>query len=682
MTSGNNKMFRLAAGMAVAALFSFLAGCGPSSSSSGSDIGGAGPTPTPTPAVANGSMKMMISDASTEDWATIGVKVLSISLVPQGGGAPALAYTAPNPAPTTNLVQLDQLAELLGNLTVPANTYTSATLEISANPQDILLTASASPEAGFAGTAGATVPSSQIRVQNATGSAGSLTTSVSVSFSAPLVVTANQSNALDIEFDLSHPAFLVDHVPAGGGASFWAVNFKPCLRHHPVGDLRAFVLREPYGTVTAVASSNASFTMTKDYPVYPPTSPETAIASTESLEILADSTNGTIFYDMDAKTRTVIHDFSAEAPTLEGKYVRVAARYQSDGSLVAVRVWASATFNKVWLSPEGHVLQVNTAAGQLVIQNEEGTPVPVTVNATTEFFFRTPASAVADATPIGTGTAFLANLVRGFKVHASPVDPSATPLVAQTVDIEVARYDGTISAATTTAFTYTRNFAIASDDYTQSLDFISSSSPNGTDSNGNAITGYKWWYFTFPTLEESGANAIPDFVTATNGSVNFGGSAGAMKAWGETFATWNDPANPNGWAAPWTVLEPTRVPLGSVATPWASGSNGGFFGMTVPNGANTVSVDVSTVSGSAPLVYQVDLTNGIITVSAVDVTTTSGLNAMIAGLTVGAPVKVFGIPQPDGTIKAYVVFYYTGSLPQPSSRIGTGHTAAGLGRSM
>ncbi len=427
MTSGNNKMFRLAAGMAVAALFSFLTGCGPSSSSSGSDTGGAGPTPTPTPAVANGSLKMMISDASTEDWATIGVKVLSISLVPQGGGAPALAYTAPSPAPTTNLVQLDQLAELLGNPAVPANTYTSATLEISANPQDILLTASASPEAGFAGTAGATVPSSQIRVQNATGSAGSLTTSVSVSFSAPLVVTANQSNALDIEFDLSHPAFLVDHVPAGGGAAFWAVNFKPCLRHHPIGDLRAFVLREPYGTVTAVASSNTSFTMTKDFAVYPPTSPETAIASTESLEILADSTNGTIFYDLDAKTRTVIHDFSAQAATLDGKYVRVAARYQSDGSLVAVRVWASATFNEVWLSPEGHVLQVNAAAGQLVIQNEEGTPVPVTVNATTEFFFRTPASAVADATPIGTGTAFLANLVRGFKVHASPVDPERDP---------------------------------------------------------------------------------------------------------------------------------------------------------------------------------------------------------------------------------------------------------------
>ncbi len=661
MTSESRKIRRLAAGMAAAALFSLAVGCSKASSSET----GAAATPTPVPAVQTGSAALLMSDASTEDWATIGVKVLSISLIPQGGGTPVLAYTAPSPAPTVNLVELDQLAELLGNVTVPVGTYTGASLTIGANTGDVLLAGAADPSAGFAGTAGAIVPAGQIHIQGATGSAGSLTTSVSVNFSSPLVVTASQSNALDLEFDLSHPAFLVDRIPAGGGAAFWNVNFKPALRQHRIGALAAFVLRHLYGTVTA--ASNASITVTKDFPVCPATSPETAIASTQSLQILADSTNGTIFYDVDAKTRTVVHDFSAEAPTLDGKYVRVAARFQPDGSLVAVRIWASATFNSVWLSPEGHVLRVNAAAGVLTVQDESGTGVRVQVNANTEFFFRTPANAVADATPIGTGTEFLAsgNLVRGFKVHVSPVDPLASPLVAQAVDIETARYDGTISAATPAGFTYTRNFATATDDYTETLDFISSSTSNGTDANGNPISGYKWWYFTFPTLAETGASAIPDFVAATSGAVNFGGTVGAMKAWGETFATWNDPANPAGWSAPWTVLEPTPVPLGTVATPWASGGSGGLFAIAVPNGTNTISVAVNTTSGSAPLVYQIDMTNGVITVSAVDVTTTDGLNAMIAGLAVGAPVKVFGIPQPDGTIKAYVVFYYTGSLPTP-----------------
>ena len=61
---------------------------------------------------------MLVSDASTEDWHTIGVKVLSIALVPQSGGSNVTVYTAPMAAPTVNLVQLDQIAEILGNSSV------------------------------------------------------------------------------------------------------------------------------------------------------------------------------------------------------------------------------------------------------------------------------------------------------------------------------------------------------------------------------------------------------------------------------------------------------------------------------------------------------------------------------------------------------------------------------------
>jgi hypothetical protein len=108
----------------------------------------------------------------------------------------------------------------------------------------------------------------------------------------------------------------------------------------------------------------------------------------------------------------------------------------------------------------------------MTVLNESGVGVPLTVNANTQFFFRTPASAVADATPIATGTGFLTsnNLVRGFKVHASVVDPLATPLVAQTIDIETAAYTGTISGANSTGFTDTRTFHTATDDYKVTLD--------------------------------------------------------------------------------------------------------------------------------------------------------------------------------------------------------------------
>jgi Domain of unknown function (DUF4382)/Domain of unknown function (DUF5666) len=622
--------------------------------------GGGGSAMT-TPAAQTGSVPLVVSDASSQDWATIAVKVLSITLTPQGGGSPVTVYTAPNPAPMINLEQLDDLGEILGNVTVPVGTYTGATLTISGNPGDVGLTVSADPEAGFASTAGATIPSDQIQIQGTQGSSGSLTVPVSVTFVSPLVVTTSQNNALDLEFDLSHPAFIVAHTPPSAGMTLWAVNFKGPVRHHPINDITRLVLRHTYGNVTAVSSDNTSITITKDLPTLPVVNPETPVATSQSLQILADATNGTMFYDVDAKTETNITSFSAEASTLVGKYVRIAARYQENGTLVAVRIWASSQFNSVWVSPEGHVLHVNPTTDVVTVLNESGVGIPLTVDANTQFFFRQPQNALADATPIGTGTAFLTShdLVRGFKVHASVVDPLATPLVAQTIDIETAAYSGTISGANSTGFIYTHNFHTASDDYSVTLNYIDSATANGKDSSGNPITGFKYWDFAYPTLVTSGSNATTDFVAAVNGGVNFGGTVGALSAWGASGAIWGDPANSTGWSLPWTILVPTPVPLGTVATPYA---NNGFT-MTVLGGTMPATVDVSTTSGSATLVYQIDRSNNIVTVSPIDITTSAGLTSMTNGLSVGSLVKLYGVPQSDGSLKAYVLAYYTGTQP-------------------
>jgi hypothetical protein len=650
------RVSRILLALAAATLPFLSVGCGGGAASSSNSV--------PQSSPQNGTLSMVVSDASTEDWATIGVKVLSIAVTPQGGGSPVNIYTAPSPAPVINLVQLDQLGELIGNASVPAGTYTSATVTISANPGDVLLTAAADPETGFAGTPGEPVPSNQIQIMGATGSAGSLTVPVNVNFVNPLVVTAGQSNALDLEFDLAHPAFLVAHVPATTGTTIWAVNFNGPVRHHRLADLAHLLLRHIYGSNVTVSSDNTSISMMKDYPVEPPTSPETEITSSQSLTILADAKNGTLFYDVDAKTVTTIMNFSSVSFT--NKFVRVAARYQPDGSLVAVRIWSSSSFNSVWLSPEGHVLHVNTSTDVITVQNELGAGVPLTVDANTQFFYRTPASAQADATPIGTGTAFLSNLVRGFKVHVSCVDPLASPLVAQTIDIEIARYDGAISASNLMGFTYTRTFFTASDNYTVTLPFISNGTANGADPlTGAAISGFKFWNFTLPTIVTSGAPAsIAAFDSATNGSVvTFGGTAAPVVPLGESFAWWNDPAAPNTWAVPWTVLLPSNVPVGLVA----AGYNNGTFTMMAPGGTLAVPVDLSTTTGSATLVYQIDRTGSVVTVSVVDITTPAGQNTVTTNLVANTPVKVFGIPQADGSIKGYVVFYYTGMKPSASS---------------
>jgi len=212
-----------------------------------------------------------------------------------------------------------------------------------------------------------------------------------------------------------------------------------------------------------------------------------------------------------------------------------------------------------------------------------GATLGFSVDANTNFFFRTPGNALADATPIGTGTAFLSNIVRGFKVHVSVVDPLASPLVAKTVDIEIAKYDGTISGATAAQFTYNRAFTAAITGYTVTLPYCAATAKNGKDASGNQILGYKWWNFTFPTLADTGATAIPDFVNAVGGSASFGpGASGAVKAWGTSYVIWGDGATPlsTGWSAKWTVLEPTMLPRGTVAAPWTGSS----FGLLLPGG--------------------------------------------------------------------------------------------------
>jgi hypothetical protein len=650
-------MFSTSRLLSVGIAAALLAACGGGGSSGSNNA----ITPTSPSQPQSANLSMLISDASTDDWATIGVKVLSIALVPQGGGANVTVYMAPTPAPIVNLVQLDQIAELLGNTSVPVGTYTGAVLTVSGNASDILLTAAADPEPGFAAAPGATIPNGQIQVQHTQGSGTNLTVPVNVNFASPLVVSTTQNNALDLEFDLSHPAFIIGHVPpAAGGTTIWAVNFEGPVHHHPLYDLRRLVLRHMYGDVTAADAT--SITIDKEFPAYPAVNPEGAVASTISVQILADATNGTIFYDMDAKTRTVIESFSAQMQTsLMGKNVRIAARYQENGTLVATRIWAASLFSTVWLSPEGHVLHADAVNDVLVVENEEGRPVPLTVDANTQFFFREPQNPAVDSNPIGTGPAFLSskNLVRGFKVHASVVDPLATPLVAQSIDIETAAYSGAISAPNTINFTYTRNFRTQTDDYVQTLNYIADASANGTDMSGSPLTGYKWWNFAYPTKLFSGSDAISEFVAATDGSVNLGGTVGPVPSYGVSYATWNDPAATGSWAAAASVLLPSTLPLGVVA----AGLNNNAFTMTVAGGSMPATIDVDTMSGSATLVYQIDRSNGIVTVSAIDITSNSGMNALMNGLAVGAPVKVYGIPQADTTLKAYVLAYFTGDLP-------------------
>ncbi|MGH9680678.1 MAG: hypothetical protein ACRD4Y_12070, partial [Candidatus Acidiferrales bacterium] len=544
--------------------------------------------------------------------------------------------------------------------------YTGAVITISANPTDIELITSADPSASLLTltSAASTIPSSQIQVQGAAGTAPNATVSVTVNFASAVVVSASSTSPIDLEFDLSHPAFLEGNMPgAGMGLPVWAVDFDGPIRHHPIRDISRFLLRDIYGTVTSV-NSDGSLTITRDFPVEPAAATATSeseISTSHSITIFPDATNGTIFHDVDntSQNQTVKSFATVSGDLPAGEFVRITARYQTGGTLTAVRTWGSSTFGKIYVSPEGHVLHVNTTTDVLDVMDEIGRPVHLAVDANTVFY--------SGGTQIGKGTAFLSNLERGFKVHASVVDPLAVPLVADTVDVEIARFDGAISGATLNNFTYNRAFSTIRDSYVVTLPYVSPSTPNGSDPfTGSSISGFKWWNFTFPTVVDSGTNAIPDFVTATNGGVNFGGSPVInVKAAGETFASWNG----TGWSAPWTVLDPTPLQLGTAATGYVNGTPSGSFTMMVPGGTLAPTVTLSTTTGSGTLVYQVSrdgaigpTANSTVTIMPVDITTPAGQSTIEQNLQPNTPVKVFGIPQADGSIKAYVLIYFKGTI--------------------
>lgn len=594
---------------------------------------------------------MLSSDGASRNWARVAIRILSVSLTPQGGAAPLTVYSASAAAPPINLEQLDRISQLIGTVPVAPGTYTGAIVTVAANPGDVALTSSNDPQSGFAGPLSASIPTQDIKVQDSQGSAGEMTVAVPVTFAAPYVVSATSGvhAPLQLSFSLLNPAFVQSQTPVTHDPTLWSVDFHGAVSGRPVSDLASLVLRQLYGTLGSVASDGKSITITRDYPAHPVATPETAVSTAERLTILADSGNGTEFTDLDAGTSMTVSSFAALAGLSPGRYLRISARYQADGSLVATQIWASDTFAGVWSGPDGHVTQVDPTDGTLKVEDASGKPVEVQTDSRTEFDY--------NGTPIATGSAFLAAgpVVRGFKVRVTPRDPGSSHILAQSIDIESAQFSGAISNTTLTGFTYTSQFSRSADNYSLALGYISPSTPNGTAADGNPIAGYAYWNFAYPSEVVYGAQAATDFQLATTGS---------LTAYGVSLATWNDPATPSAWALRSTTLVPSPLGLAAVATGLVSSGYTASFSVT-PLGANApVTVQLVTASGSAPLVYQTHRDHGDVSMTPVDITTASGLSQLTEALQPGTYVNVFGLPKSSGAVQAYTLLYYTGIDPR------------------
>jgi hypothetical protein len=128
-----------------------------------------------------------------------------------------------------------------------------------------------------------------------------------------------------------------------------------------------------------------------------------------------------------------------------------------------------------------------------------------------------------------------------------------------------------------------------------------------------------------------------------------------------TYARWGDPAESNGWSAPWVIVQPTPLPLATVST--APATAGTSFAVTVAGGTKPVTVNFSTTQGSATLAYAVNRSGDTVTIVPQDLTNSSNLAALLAGLAQGSKVKISAVPQADGTLRAYSLIYFTGTQP-------------------
>ncbi len=445
-------LLALPAGLATLVLLTACGGSGASSSASPS-----------SGSTATGSAAIILSDAPSDQWSAVEVVVTKVTLVDKNDQTKEVVAFQGATA-KINLVDLDSVGELLATAQIPVGTYNA--MRISIDPSNVTLVKAD----------GTPVPSSSVKVVGGT--------NVWVPLSSDLVVTQGSSNALQLDFDLSHPLFLVQ-LPDGTWVMNLQVHFKP--NANGMMGMAQMQFHHRRGTIASLGAS--SFVLHAD--------------SGNDLTVNVDS--GAWFFDADAKA---VGRFAGLAA---GKYALVSLRMQSDGSLWAVRVWYSANPLPDW-TPEGHVYGVDRTNNKLFVSTDTGTPRAVVVDSDTAFTYHR-------SLALGTGPSALADLWAGFKVSVTVKDPLAAPLHAASINVQRAVDGGRITAATATDFTYANAFSL-----------------NRTYAYAN---GFSWWYLGFPGITSTDTGAFASAVTGA-GDVRVRGLSDLT--WNATSSAW-DAAN-------------------------------------------------------------------------------------------------------------------------------------------
>jgi len=472
----------------------FLSACNISSSTSGG----------------TGRVNLLVTDAPSDDWQEVTVKVNSISLRMTGDQSWNSVWTADANNPNSgklNLVDLSGVAQILGNATIPAGSYDRLKLVIDTNPATMKLV----------DDAGTTIDPTNITVVDPSGNG-----EIKVVIAPALTVSDGGVANLQVDFDLAHPLSII--VQNGKVV----INLQ--IRHKAVPrNLRDIQFARNIGNVTAL-NGTTGFSMT----------------TLEGADVTFGVDANTIYVDVDANQPGNFAGLAVD------KGVLVASNMNSDGSLFARRVWYGDITKLPVYTPEGLVRRVGDNWLKILNKNAEPTADNghychwdsdiVYVNDATTWTFH-------DTIPMGTGTAVLQNIRRGFRVSVEFVDPNVTPRVAKSINVQSAHDEGAIRSVSATGFTF------GGGDYCNG--WTSNVLPYGGlqythEWAFSTITDhvFSWWFFGLPSGVSTSVQDFTDTVNQAKGA--------NLRVFARVELYW-DQAN-SRWVAESLVLAPEKLP--------------------------------------------------------------------------------------------------------------------------
>jgi hypothetical protein len=426
-----------------------------------------------------------VTDGPQNAWQEVSVILKAVQVFdPMANDWEDVWTAAPNDPGTgkINLVTLAGVSMVLGQADIPVGTYDRIKIVIDTNPATMTLV----------DRDGQAVLPGDIIVTDAGG-----TGEIEVALEPAVSVAEGGLENVQLDFDLAHPLSVVrvdDKV---------VLNIQ--VRRKAVPSLVTEILfTRMLGEVTAAATDGSSFTLT----------------SLQGAEFVLRLDAGTNYWNADANQAG---SFAGLAALANRGAALVALEMQADRSYRARRVWyAAAAATLADFTPEGLIRNLGPdwlTVSKLVV--EEPSEGHYQSGYSTEAIFVDPATVwTFKGRAMGQGTGLVGQLGDGYRVEILLVDPTASPRVAESINVTSAAEDGIVTQVTATGFALGE--AISFDLQTYS-----------------AILGheFEWWFYDLEAAKSASVQAFID--TADKAALaGFRLSGIATLVWDDLHARW------------------------------------------------------------------------------------------------------------------------------------------------